>query len=103
MKVKEKTIKLKNYVQGKWVKGEGAGTPLFNAVTGEKIAEATSKGLDFNGMLEYARTVGGPALRKMTFHERGRMLKPWRFISLKRKKYFIIYHLPQVPQKPIAG
>ena len=33
-------MKLKNYVLGQWVQGEGTGTPLFNAVTGEQIAEA---------------------------------------------------------------
>ncbi|MGI8892672.1 MAG: phenylacetic acid degradation bifunctional protein PaaZ [Bacteroidia bacterium] len=67
--------KLKNYAAGSWVEGEGAGVDLLNAVTGEKIGEATSKGIDFKRMLEYARTKGGSALRKMTFHERGRMLK----------------------------
>ncbi|HIA12203.1 MAG TPA: phenylacetic acid degradation bifunctional protein PaaZ [Flavobacteriales bacterium] len=68
-------MKLKNYTLGKWVEGSGDGTPLFNAVNGEQIATATSNGLDFKAMLEYARTVGGPPLRKMTFHDRGRMLK----------------------------
>lgn len=68
-------MKLKNYAQGKWVEGEGEGKALYNAVTGEKIGESTSNGLDFNAMLEYGRTVGGPALRKMTFHARARMLK----------------------------
>ncbi len=68
-------MKLKNYALGKWVEGEGEGRPLFNAVTGEKIATSTSDGLDFKAMLEYGRTIGGPALRKMTFHDRARMLK----------------------------
>jgi oxepin-CoA hydrolase/3-oxo-5,6-dehydrosuberyl-CoA semialdehyde dehydrogenase len=44
-------------------------------VTGEPVALASSAGLDFQGMLEYGRTVGGPALRRLTFHERARMLK----------------------------
>ena len=44
-------------------------------MTGEKIAESTSEGLDFKGMLEYGRRVGGPKLRAMTFHQRARMLK----------------------------
>jgi oxepin-CoA hydrolase/3-oxo-5,6-dehydrosuberyl-CoA semialdehyde dehydrogenase len=66
---------LKNYALGQWTAGEGKGQDLFNAVTGEKIAETSSKGLDFGEMMDYARTVGGPTLRKMTFHERGRMLK----------------------------
>jgi len=66
---------LKNYALGQWTAGEGEGQALFNALTGEKIAETSSKGLDFGEMMDYARSVGGPTLRKMTFHERGRMLK----------------------------
>ena len=67
--------KLENYVGGSWVKGEGDGQFLFNAVTGEPVAAATTKGLDFKAILEYGRNTGNPALRKMTFHQRGNMLK----------------------------
>jgi oxepin-CoA hydrolase/3-oxo-5,6-dehydrosuberyl-CoA semialdehyde dehydrogenase len=67
--------KLGNYVKGKWMNGDGDGQALFNAVTGEEIFRASSKGLDFADMLDYGRKTGNPALRKMTFHERGRMLK----------------------------
>lgn len=67
--------KLQNYAAGKWVEGSGKATTLYNSITGEAIYEADSSGLDFTIMLDYARKVGGPALRKMTFHERGRMLK----------------------------
>lgn len=68
-------MKLKNYIAGQWVEGSGKGTPLFNAVTGNEIAIADSTGLDYKIMTDYARNVGGPALRKMTFHERSLMLK----------------------------
>jgi len=67
--------KLENFITGKWITGDGEGQTLHNAVTGEAIASATSKGLDFKNILNYGRTVGNPALRKMTFHERGNMLK----------------------------
>ncbi len=67
--------KLENYVMGKWITGDGEGQELYNAVTGEIVAQVTTKGLDFKGMLEYGRKVGNPALRKLTFHERGNMLK----------------------------
>lgn len=67
--------KLENYITGNWVTGDGEGQVLFNAVTGEPVAAATTKGLDFRSILEYARTAGGPALRRMTFHQRGNMLK----------------------------
>lgn len=66
---------LGNYVGGNWVMGEGDGQLLFNAVTAEPLARATSKGLDFKAIIDYGRKVGNPALRKMTFHQRGNMLK----------------------------
>jgi oxepin-CoA hydrolase / 3-oxo-5,6-dehydrosuberyl-CoA semialdehyde dehydrogenase len=67
--------KLENFILGRWITGDGEGQPLFNAVTGEQIATASTKGIDFKDILQYARTSGNPALRKMTFHERGLMLK----------------------------
>jgi len=77
--------KLENYTLGQWITGDGEGQVLYNAVNGDAIAAATSKGLDFAGMLDYGRKVGGPALRKMTFHERGRML-PALALHLTEKK-----------------
>jgi oxepin-CoA hydrolase/3-oxo-5,6-dehydrosuberyl-CoA semialdehyde dehydrogenase len=74
-----------NYVRGQWVRGTGAATALHHAVTGVVIAEATTGGLDFKGMVEYARTVGGPALRAMTFHRRARMLKALAQYLMERK------------------
>ena len=67
--------KLENYITGHWITGDGDGQLLYNAVTGETVGTATTKGLDFKSIAEYARTVGNPALRKMTFHSRGNMLK----------------------------
>jgi oxepin-CoA hydrolase/3-oxo-5,6-dehydrosuberyl-CoA semialdehyde dehydrogenase len=82
-------MKTKNYAQGKWIEGDGEGKPLFDAITGEQLATASSKGLDFAAMMDYARTVGGPALAKMTFQERGLMLKALalHLISIKKKFY----------------
>lgn len=67
--------KLQNYALGQWVAGADNGQELFNAITGDVVATASSKGLDFARMCGYARTVGGPALRKLTFQQRGLMLK----------------------------
>jgi len=67
--------KLGNYITGNWITGDGDGQLLYNAVTAETIGAASTKGLDFKSIAEYARTVGNPALRKMTFHARGNMLK----------------------------
>lgn len=66
---------LENYVVGNWIKGEGEGQTLYNAVTGNRIGFATTKGINFKEVLHYARTKGNPALRKLSFHERGLMLK----------------------------
>ena len=67
--------KLGNYILGNWIQGDSDGQLLYNAVTGETIAAASTKGLDFKAILEYARTTGSPVLRKMTFQKRGLMLR----------------------------
>jgi oxepin-CoA hydrolase/3-oxo-5,6-dehydrosuberyl-CoA semialdehyde dehydrogenase len=79
---------LANYAEGKWVTPSGDGEVLHHAVTGAAIYTASSAGLDFGGMMQYARKVGGPALRKLTFQERGRMLKALAMYLLERKDYF---------------
>lgn len=66
---------VKNYILGNWEQGSGVEYTAHHAITGEAYAEVSSQGLDFEAILNYGRTVGGPALRKMTFQERGRMLK----------------------------
>ena len=81
-------MKLGNYVLGNWIEGDGEGQPLFNAVNGELIGSATTKGLDFHSILDYGRKVGSPALRKMTFHERGRMLKALALYLFENKEKF---------------
>jgi oxepin-CoA hydrolase / 3-oxo-5,6-dehydrosuberyl-CoA semialdehyde dehydrogenase len=68
-------MKLENYIAGNWVTGDGDGQVIYHAITGAPIYTATTKGLDFGAITNYARTIGNPALRKMTFQERGRMLK----------------------------
>ncbi|MGE3825774.1 MAG: aldehyde dehydrogenase family protein, partial [Bacteroidia bacterium] len=79
---------LNNYALGKWISGEGNGQTLYNAITGDAIATASSKGLDFAAMCDYARSVGGPKLRKMTFPERGRMLKALALHLMEKKELF---------------
>jgi oxepin-CoA hydrolase/3-oxo-5,6-dehydrosuberyl-CoA semialdehyde dehydrogenase len=79
---------LKNYACGQWVAGADKGQELFNAINGDVIASVSSKGLDFAKMLDYARTVGGPKLRKMTFQQRGLMLKALAMHLLSKKDQF---------------
>lgn len=80
--------KVQNYVCGEWVNGEGEEVQLYNAITGENIGSCSSKGLDFKKILEYGREKGS-ALRKMTFQERGLMVKALalHLIELKGKYY----------------
>jgi oxepin-CoA hydrolase/3-oxo-5,6-dehydrosuberyl-CoA semialdehyde dehydrogenase len=66
---------LNNYIQGQWMAGTGNGQLLSDAVTGEPIAQASTEGIDFKSVVEYGRKVGNPALRSLTFHERGLRLK----------------------------
>ena len=68
--------------------GTREGETLHNAITGEALYTASSDGLDFGAMMQYARKVGGPALRKLTFQERGRMLKALALYLTERKEYF---------------
>ncbi|HRD40019.1 MAG TPA: phenylacetic acid degradation bifunctional protein PaaZ, partial [Bacteroidia bacterium] len=79
---------LLNYACGQWVAGADKGQELYNAINGDLIATASSKGLDFGKMLDYARTVGGPKLRKMTFQERGLMLRALAMHLLSKKDLF---------------
>lgn len=67
--------KLENFVEGNWMQGDGEGQLLHDAVTGETIATATTQGIDFKSMIDYAHKIGNTNLRKLTFHERGRMLR----------------------------
>ena len=66
---------LRSYVGGTWAEAAEEGTPVHDAVTGEQIATVSSAGIDMAGVVEYGRTVGGPALRALNFHERAAALK----------------------------
>jgi oxepin-CoA hydrolase/3-oxo-5,6-dehydrosuberyl-CoA semialdehyde dehydrogenase len=82
-----KTLKLLNYAADQWYEAPaGSVAEVQSAVTGETIAVTGSQGLDFRAMLDHARRVGGPALRRMTFHERAWMLKDLANAVMARKE-----------------
>ncbi len=81
-----KTLKLLNYAADSWVAGDGSLAEVQSAVTGEPVALTGSNGLDFAAMLDHARKIGGPALRRMTFHERAWMLKDLANAVMARKE-----------------
>jgi oxepin-CoA hydrolase/3-oxo-5,6-dehydrosuberyl-CoA semialdehyde dehydrogenase len=66
---------LRSYVAGSWQAPSDEGRPLFDAVTGDEVARISSAGIDMAGVLGHGRTVGGPALRELTFHQRAGLLK----------------------------
>lgn len=80
-------MKLQNYILGNWATGTGQGIPMHDAVTGEVIAHSDTEGLDFAEILQYGRQKG-EALRKMTFQERGNMLKALALHLVKKKDAF---------------
>ncbi len=80
--------KIQHYVAGSWTEGKEAGNPIYDAITGEVIAHTAIEGLDIPEVLNYGRTKGGEVLRKMTFHERGNMLKKLALHLTKKKDAF---------------
>ena len=83
--------RLQNYVAGQWIEGAGKFATLNHAVTGAPVAEASTEGIDFGRMVEYARRVGGPALRKMTFHERALMLKAMaQYLTARKDDFYAV-------------
>ena len=81
-------MKLGNYARDQWVDGDGDGRALLSAVDSRPVASISSDGLDFAAMLAHARDVGGANLRKLTFHERGDMLKALAKYLMDIKKEF---------------
>jgi len=79
---------LENYALGRWMAGTGEQQELYDASTGEVVAIANGEGLDYAAMFDYARRTGNKALRRMTFHERGRMLKALAFHLDSKKEDF---------------
>jgi len=69
------TTTLRSFVQDRWALGQGPLATLFNPATEEPLAQAGTGGIDFAAALLHARTRGGPALRELTFAQRGELLR----------------------------
>ena len=78
-------VTFQNYILGNWMDGDGAETQLFHAVTNAEIGNVSSAGIDYEQVFDYGRRVGGRTLRKMTFQERGRMLKALALYLMEKK------------------
>lgn len=81
-------MKLESFAEGRWAAGTNDGPVLLSAVNGEPVASISSTGLDFGAMVRYARLVGGPNLRALTFHQRAAMLKTLAQGLMEHKKTF---------------
>src|SRR5580700_4229715 len=82
-------MQLESFIAGRWQSGAGTGTALRDATTGAVIASASAEGFDTAAALEYARTVGGPALRSLTFHERASQLKALaKFLTEHKEEFY---------------
>ena len=68
-------MKLESFVGGQWTAPGRDRIEIRGAVTGDVVAEASSGGLDMRALLAFARDTGGPALRRLTFHQRAELLK----------------------------
>jgi len=78
--------RLESYLMGAWRRGTGEGQILADAATGAPVAVIDATGLDMAGALGFAREVGGPALRRMSFHDRAGMLKALALWLSERKE-----------------
>ena len=79
--------KIQHYVQGNWTTGKEEGTPIHDAITGEAFTSVAIEGLDIPEILNYGR-IKGDALRKMTFQQRGNMIKKLALYLTKKKDAF---------------
>jgi oxepin-CoA hydrolase/3-oxo-5,6-dehydrosuberyl-CoA semialdehyde dehydrogenase len=66
---------LRSFVGGRWAAGSGSSQTLLNPATEEPLAQASTEGLDLPAAFSHARNTGGPALRALSFAERGALLK----------------------------
>jgi oxepin-CoA hydrolase/3-oxo-5,6-dehydrosuberyl-CoA semialdehyde dehydrogenase len=81
-------MKLQNFAENQWIVGSEEGKSLASAVDGRPVASISSAGVDFAGMLNYARNTGGPNLRRYTFHDRAFMLKDLAKYLMEHKREF---------------
>ncbi len=82
-------IQTNSFVTGKWITPDSGARDIYSAITGERIAIAGNSNLDHTAMLDFARDTGGAAIRKLTFHDRARMLKALAlYLSEKKEQLY---------------
>jgi oxepin-CoA hydrolase/3-oxo-5,6-dehydrosuberyl-CoA semialdehyde dehydrogenase len=79
-------LDVQSFAAGQWIASGSGARNIASAITGEVIATAGNDALNVQSILGHAREVGGPALRKMTFHDRAKMLKAVALYLMERKQ-----------------
>ena len=69
------SAQLDSYLEGSWQSGDGSARPLINPATEQEIAHVRSITGSLAGAVRWGREVGGASLRKLSFAERGALLK----------------------------
>ena len=87
-------MQLESFIQQRWTRAGGGGALLRDATNGEVVAALGTSVIDFAAALEYARSVGGAALRALSFHERAGLLKSLAKAlgAIKEELYALSYH-----------
>lgn len=65
---------LRSYAAGAWHTADDGFVEIHDPCSEAAIARVSSAGVDFAALLEHGRTVGGPALRALSFAERAALL-----------------------------
>ena len=68
-------ITLRSFVEDRFVEGKEPLATLVNPATEEPLARTSTAGLDMGAAVRFGRERGGPALRELTFAQRGELLK----------------------------
>ena len=85
------TERLKNYVGGRWIAGDGPGVALTDPVTGETLVNVSSDGLDLAAAFRFARETAGAQLRSLSYATRASMLGDIaKLLQANREAYYAI-------------
>ena len=76
-----------SYACGNWIE-KGEESTLHSAVDGKPVAKLIEADLNYKEMCDYARNVGGPALRELTIHQRAFKIKFLGQYLMKHKEEF---------------
>src|SRR5712672_3924906 len=80
------TTTLQSLALDRWVEPSDSLVDIPSAVDGHIVARASSAGLDFAAMVRHAREAGGPALRRLSFHQRADRLRALAAYLSERKE-----------------